>query len=512
MRPEASILNLAGMLGLFFWECDFLLRVPEHEEVRQLLRVLIGAPAHDILFVACGLLALFNLALGRSVVPAPDPFCPRFLILHLAATVGMEYLLVAFHAWTLTHPLAYFLWFLLLPGYALTWLACVLRPSRWIPSLYQSWRWVLGALLVSGVAVGQAKSMADSWYGLASTTFKLSECWLQLFVSDVVTEPEAYRIGSGDFVISIGAPFSGYEGIALLVCYLSCYLGIRREALRFPTALPILPIGILCSWFLNTWRIALLVLLGARLSPKLALGAFHSAAGWLAFVLLAVMFVGLLEKTRWFHKAPHRITSSPARPYLAPLLMLFALQLATSTVTDDFDYYYPLRVVLVGGLLFFYRGFYRELFRYERLLQAIASGIGVYLLWLALCSSEQVAPPSSYLEGELLLAWLLFRVVGAVVVVPLVEELAFRGFLMRRLERREFEKVALGAAKPLAILISSLAFGALHANWAAGILAGICYALLLRGGVSLTPAVVSHSVTNLCISMHVLAFEARWRW
>ena len=77
-----------------------------------------------------------------------------------------------------------------------------------------------------------------------------------------------------------------------------------------------------------------------------------------------------------------------------------------------------------------------------------------------------------------------FRIVGSVVAVPLAEELAFRGYLTRRLIAADFQDVPLGRLTWLSFLVSSALFGALHGRWLAGILAGMIYAMPCIGAAS----------------------------
>ncbi len=74
--------------------------------------------------------------------------------------------------------------------------------------------------------------------------------------------------------------------------------------------------------------------------------------------------------------------------------------------------------------------------------------------------------------------WILIRLAGSVVVVPLVEELAFRGYLQRRLIAADFEKVSGGPISPgCHSCVTSAAFAALHSRWLAGGIAGILFSL-----------------------------------
>jgi CAAX prenyl protease-like protein len=101
--------------------------------------------------------------------------------------------------------------------------------------------------------------------------------------------------------------------------------------------------------------------------------------------------------------------------------------------------------------------------------------------------------------------WLTFRIVGSVLTVPIAEELAFRGYLLRRLISAEFENVSFRQFSWLSLLGSSLVFGALHDRLLAGTLAGVVYALVLRRRGELCDAVVAHATTNLLIAAYVLA-------
>jgi CAAX prenyl protease-like protein len=69
--------------------------------------------------------------------------------------------------------------------------------------------------------------------------------------------------------------------------------------------------------------------------------------------------------------------------------------------------------------------------------------------------------------------WLLFRVLGSVITVPVAEELAFRGYLIRKLMAKDFAAVSPGQFAWLSFLMSSLLFGLLHDRWIAGTLAGM---------------------------------------
>jgi len=135
----------------------------------------------------------------------------------------------------------------------------------------------------------------------------------------------------------------------------------------------------------------------------------------------------------------------------------------------------------------------------------------VFALWIAL---DRFAGPHIESGVPLSLAtapaaaritWLVFRVLAAVITVPIAEELAFRGFLLRRLISADFEFVSLRRWSLVAVVGSSLAFGLLHGDrWIAGTIAGLLYAAAQKWRGRIGDAVVAHGITNALIAVWVL--------
>ena len=105
--------------------------------------------------------------------------------------------------------------------------------------------------------------------------------------------------------------------------------------------------------------------------------------------------------------------------------------------------------------------------------------------------------------------WIFFRVIGSVITVPIVEELAFRGYLIRKLIARDFENVPLNQFTWLSFLLSSVLFGLLHGRWVAGIIAGMLFALALYRRGQLGDAVFAHVTANGLIAAYVLVY-GKW--
>ena len=133
----------------------------------------------------------------------------------------------------------------------------------------------------------------------------------------------------------------------------------------------------------------------------------------------------------------------------------------------------------------------------------------MFVLWIALVPAD---PPGSTVFGAALTkagplaaaGWMVFRVIGSVITVPIAEELAFRGYLMIRLSGSGVGEADRLRFSWIAWVASSVLFGLMHADWVAGILAGLAYGLVRYHRGSLTDAVIAHAVTNLLLTVYVI--------
>ena len=312
---------------------------------------------------------------------------------------------------------------------------------------------------------------------------------------------------------------SGYEGIGLIIVFLSAYLVGFRKRFRFPHVLLLLPISILAVWLFNVMRIVALILIGDAGYPEIAIGGFHSKAGWLFFCGIAIGALWASQHVRWFAadpNSPRGTVVNPSAPFLVPLLAVVATSLVTGLFVVELDYFYPLRVVIGLLALAWYREAYvlglRRHLRDDSIFSwhAVGVGVAVYALWIGISALTDPyaseAPPDALLElaPPLMVVWVLGRVLGSVVVMPIVEELAFRGFLLRRLIASDFNKVPFDRWHWPAVLISSLAFAAVHQQWIGGFVAGVSYAYAQKRRGLLTDAILAHAVTNALIASQVL--------
>jgi CAAX prenyl protease-like protein len=173
---------------------------------------------------------------------------------------------------------------------------------------------------------------------------------------------------------------------------------------------------------------------------------------------------------------------------------------------------YPLKIAVVALLLALFWRRYAELrpFRLSsaQALIALATGVLVLVLWISLDADWMIfGSPSGFdphRQGQI--NWLLVavRIAGAALVVPVMEELFWRSFLMRWVAAPDFEKVEPSQLGLKSFIVTVLLFGFEHNLWLAGIVAGAAYSLLYMRHRTLWSPILAHAVTNGLLGIWVV--------
>jgi exosortase E/protease (VPEID-CTERM system) len=391
--------------------------------------------------------------------------------------------------------------------------AAALPPSVFLTVARRVLALLLGSAAVGAVAWSAGQITGEWWVPLSRSTLWLVSRLLPLVVPNSFVQPDALTIGTPAFSVTIAARCSGYEGIGLIWVFLGAYLWIFRTTLRFPHALLLLPLGTAVMWVANALRITGLVWIGSTFSPEVALGGFHANSGSLILCAVALGIVAMAQRSTFLARPAARPATvgvpTPVAAYVTPFLLVIASAMVSGLATrDGFDRFYALRVLAAGAALWAFRRQYAP-WRWSWSSAAVGAGIAVAVPWILLTPASGTAPDATAaalvtMAPGWAALWIVCRLLGAVVTVPLAEELAFRGYLARRLIARDFERVPLERLSWLAVLGSALAFGMLHHRIVAGTLAGIVYGAVARRRGSLADAVVAHATTNALLAVWVL--------
>ena len=181
---------------------------------------------------------------------------------------------------------------------------------------------------------------------------------------------------------------------------------------------------------------------------------------------------------------------------------------------------YILKAVIVTASLLVLRGPLMDIqFNATVLMQSVAVGLVVFVMWVGVEETiryphfgVRVAfDPTPLRESGWWTPFLVTRLFGLIIMVPVMEEIFWRSFLLRYLTRPDFQTLAMGtfSASSLAIMVAASAMA--HPEWVVAAFASLAYAFWLRRTRSLFGAVVAHATTNAALGAYVL-YTGAWQY
>lgn len=389
-------------------------------------------------------------------------------------------------------------------------------PLRALAEIAWSERWAALISVTAGILVTVLSNeiVARLWPLMADATLTISGWIVSLVMPSVVVDPIERSLGTESFKVIVDQSCSGYEGLALVTGFVSIYLWTFRDSLRFPSAFLLYPLGLSAIWLLNSVRIAVLTLIGANISPQIAAQGFHSQAGWMAFLLVSIGLTLLSRKLNLMAVRPATGTIARVRAraeiFVLPFIALMAGTMLSQMLAPYDRAAYVIKAGLVAAVLLSLRRYLVPALERTSWL-AIAAGGAIGMAWIV---SDPGAGQANGMGDWLVtlgpgiaFLWLAIRGIGTIVLVPIAEELAFRGYLYRRFISRDFESVPAMQISWLGLIVSSVLFGVLHERWLAGSLAGVIFALVMIRTGRVRDAIMAHAIANAMIFAWALAFR-----
>lgn len=326
---------------------------------------------------------------------------------------------------------------------------------------------------------------------------------LRLFSDEVIVDPETYVIGTPEFRVMVADSCSGVEGLVLISAFLALYGVLFRDDLRLRRfGLVIWPLALLISWMFNAVRITVLILIGVHVSPELAVNGFHSFAGWIMFTGLSIVGLVMLGRSGYALQARSvpqtrtlsRLSEDDVAGRILPFIAFAISGLVAQAFWTEPALAYPLQVTTMFIALWWVRGTLGHYLAWPSALSVLA-GLGVGAAWVA------TAPPPVpsteallNLSGTAFALWAALRILGTVALVPVVEELLFRGYVQARLDR------GTASSRFIAIAVSAGLFALVHGRWIEAGFAGIVFSLLYLRNGRLADAIAAHAVANAVIA------------
>lgn len=181
---------------------------------------------------------------------------------------------------------------------------------------------------------------------------------------------------------------------------------------------------------------------------------------------------------------------------------------------------FPLQTLVCGGVLVWY---WKE-YTFAPLrpwLWGVGAGVLALAIWLSpqelfgATARTKGFNPETFL-GAPGLYWftVIARFVRLVIAVPLLEEIFWRGFLMRFLINDQFSKVAFGTFRPFSFFAVAVLFMFVHApeDYIGAFLTGLLYNGVAVKTKSLGACVLAHAVTNLGLGFYIMATRQWGFW
>ena len=109
---------------------------------------------------------------------------------------------------------------------------------------------------------------------------------------------------------------------------------------------------------------------------------------------------------------------------------------------------------------------------------------------------------------------IVLRFLRLAVVVPFIEEIFWRGFLLRFLINENFERVPVGTFSLVSFIVVTVGFGFSHASedWIAALLTGALYNGVAYRTKKLSSCILTHAVTNLLLGLWIMKTKQWGFW
>jgi CAAX prenyl protease-like protein len=210
--------------------------------------------------------------------------------------------------------------------------------------------------------------------------------------------------------------------------------------------------------------------------------------------------------------------------YVAPFLAFVGIMALERVIPLPPQWLYLVRFVVVVSLIGAISWPYLS-FRPSYPISSIAVGAVVFVIWVApdvlfgyrhhwLFENAITGAAATSLPSHLKanLGFIVLRSLSCAFAVPILEELFWRGWLMRWLIDNDFLKVPLGTYVPFSFWIVAILFASEHGPyWEVGLAAGIAYNWWIVRTRNLADCILAHAVTNAILSGYVLV-TGQWQY
>ncbi len=188
-------------------------------------------------------------------------------------------------------------------------------------------------------------------------------------------------------------------------------------------------------------------------------------------------------------------------------------------MNNGFDWAYPIKIILVGLIM---KSLWDK-FKISFLpLKWAPFLIGLITLFIWLLFTKADINKNNLFAEHLFNAetwqiyiWIIFRVLGTSIIIPIAEELSFRGYLFditQRFIKSKFNNIKINYLNITVLVFTSIIFGSLHSEWLAGFLAGLLFGIARMYRNRISDAIIAHAVTNFLLSLYIIHYQTWSLW
>lgn len=211
-----------------------------------------------------------------------------------------------------------------------------------------------------------------------------------------------------------------------------------------------------------------------------------------------------------------RVTvSRPWLPYVVPMALFLGITYAEGEFPENYVAIYIAKIVVVLAALFAFRSVWKEIkFEAKWVLPSLVLGAVLCVMWVwvernlsyphFLGTRTAFDPFSEIADPTLRGVFFAFRFFGLVLLVPVMEEIFWRSFLLRFITKPDFLSLKVGEFSYGALVIGSGLFALSHPEWVPAAIFAVAISLWLKQTKSLFAAIVVHLVTNLALGIWVV--------
>ena len=210
--------------------------------------------------------------------------------------------------------------------------------------------------------------------------------------------------------------------------------------------------------------------------------------------------------------------------HVAPFLVFVGIMSLEKIVPLPPEWLYAVRFVVTCAVILAVSRPYLS-FRPSMPLASIGIGVAVFAIWVApdylfgyrhhwlfensITGAAATSYPANIKQN---VPFMVLRSLSSAVLVPVLEELFWRAWMMRWLIDTDFRKVPLGKYVPMSFWIVAVLFASEHGPyWEVGLAAGIIYNWWIVRTRNLADCILAHGVTNAVLALYVVLSD-QWQF